>query len=467
MDSDLRAVVGAISSILNVDKREAVEKAKNLPFTLAENLPEKEAKLMADMFSSMGAGIKTIPDFDEAFAEPPREIRTYEPKNETHLGCLTFIMLCMIALAAFLYFKREWVIEQFKQNPAKAENFLKKGKMSEARHSLRKQLVKKPNDTDILVLQGRFYIGAARERMNAEHWKSYGEAGALPELDSAVFFFLKSESINPKDGSISRWISIAEQMRRALPEAETAIRRAISIDPQDADNWNQLGSVLIDEEQVSLAEQVFHNALKVEPYNAAALKNLTILNLYYMKDAERAANYLFTFLEQKEAAGDMDSYMLRTDLATEMLRDFNPAFEKLSPPELPFEEYERRRLQISQEPELKNDPLLQEQLGLLYMSKGEIRAAEGCFIKAIHLNANIASSRKMLSIIYMRQQNYDKALSTMLAATAKGSKDPFFWKNIGVLQKYYKANLMEANKAFNRYFVFGGDSYGNRVKREM
>ena len=41
--SDLRAIVGAISNVLNIDKRGAVEKAKSLPFALAENLPEKEA----------------------------------------------------------------------------------------------------------------------------------------------------------------------------------------------------------------------------------------------------------------------------------------------------------------------------------------------------------------------------------------------------------------------------------------
>ncbi len=461
--SDLRAIVGAIANVLNTDKRGAVEKAKNLPLVLAENLPEKEAQLMADMFNGMGAGIKVEPPLDEKL----RELRTELPKRGIHIGCLIFIMLCLVAFAIFASLEYEWIIEQFKPNPAKAETLLRKGNMSKAKQSIQKQLKEKPNDIELLILQGKYYIGAARKRMNAENWKSYGESGALPELDSAVAFFRKAESLDPKNGSIPRWISIAEQLRRTLPEAETAARRAVSIAPQEADNWNQLGSVLVDQERISQAEQAFYNALKINPNDAAALKNLAILNLYYKKDAERAANFLFSFLNQEEAAADMDSYMLRTDLTTAMFGDFNPPFEKLNPPHLPIDEYERRRSQIAANPRLKTDPLLQEELGLLYMSIGEMKEAEICFIKAIHLNEKVESSRKMLAIIYMAEPNYEKALKMMQAAAENGTRDPFFWKNIGVLQKYYKANHAEANKAFNRYLALGGDFYGGRIKKEM
>jgi Flp pilus assembly protein TadD len=465
--SDLRAIVGAIANVLNTDKKGAVEKAKNLPLVLAENLPEKEAKLMADMFGSMGAGIKVNPPLGEVPARQLRELRTELPKKGIHLGCLAFIMLCLVGFAVFASLKYEWIMAQFKPNPAKAEKLLRKGSMGKAKHSIQRQLREKPNDTELLILQGKYYIGAARKRMNAEKWKSYGESGALPELDSAVAFFRKAESLNPKDGSIPRWISIAEQLRRAFPEAETTARRAVSIAPQDADNWNQLGSVLVDGEQISQAEQAFYNVLKINPNNAAALKNLAILNLYYKKDAERAANFLFAFLNQEEAATDMDSFMLRTDLATAMLGDFNPSFEKLNPPPLPIDEYDRRRSKIIANPRLKTDPLLQEELGLLYMSIGEKVEAENSFIKAIHLNKKVESSRKMLAVMYMEEPNYEKALKIMQTAAENGTRDPFFWKNIGVLQKYYKANHAEANKAFNRYLALGGDFYGGRVKKEM
>ncbi|MDR2732166.1 MAG: hypothetical protein LBB36_03000, partial [Fibromonadaceae bacterium] len=136
------------------------------------------------------------------------------------------------------------------------------------------------------------------------------------------------------------------------------------------------------------------------------------------------------------------------------------------PPPLPFSEYEKRRSQLAANPQLKKDYLLQEQLGLLYISKGEIRAAEDCFIKAIHLNSRVESSRKMLAVMYMNQAAYEKALKIMQAAADNGARDPFFWKNIGVLQKYYKLNPAEANRAFNRYFALGGDNFGNRIKKE-
>jgi len=474
--SDLKAIIGAMSNVLKVNKREAVEKAKHLPVILAEDLPEKEAKLMVDMFSGMGAGIKVNPPLGGAPAAPPqrelRELRTELPKRGIPLGCLFFIMLCLIGFATYasLNYERimEWVELQLKPSPDKSENLMKKGNMKEAKKSIQKQLKEKPNDVELLILQGRYYISAARKRMDDLHWKTYDKANALPEIDTAVAIFRKAESLDPRDGNIPRWISISEQMRRALPEAETAARRAITLNPADVDNWNQLGSVFIDEEQISQAEQAFYGALKIDQKNATTLKNLTILNLYYRQDAQRAASFLFNYLDQKESIADMDSYKLRVDLTTEMLGDFNPPLERLSPPPLPFEEYEKRRKQIAENPQLKNDPLLQEQLGLLYMSKGERIAAEDCFIKAIQLNVvGMEPSRKMLAIMYLKEKNYEKALQIMLAAVENGAKDSFFWKNIGFLQKYFKANPEEANKAFNRYLALGGDSYVDRVKKEI
>jgi len=470
LKSDIRAIVGAIEGVLNIDKRSAVEKAKNRPFVLAENLPRNEAELMVNMFEGMGAIIKVEPDLNAIPAalpeREPREIRTELPEKGIHWGCLVFMMLCIAGFATFASLHYQWIMDQFKPSPAKAEKLLQKGKMSKARHSIRRQLAERPNDVELLVLQGRFYIGAASRKMDAQKWKHYGEAGAMPELDTAVAFFRKAESLNSRDGSIARWISMAELMRGSLDAAETAARRAISIESQDPDNWNQLGSVLVAMEQISQAEQVFLSALKISPNNAAALKNLGILNLYFAEDAPRAANFIFAYNNQKEAAVDMDYFQLRTDLASAMIGDFNPPFEKLWPRALPFEEYEAKRSKIAANPRLRNDYLLQEELGLLYMSKGEMLAAEDCFIKAIHLNPRTESARKMLAIMYMKEENYDKALKIMQTAADNRTRDTFFWKNIGFLQKYYKINSVEANKAWNRYFALGGDSFENRVKKE-
>ena len=471
--SDLRAIIGAIEGVLNVDRRNAIEKAKNLPLILAENLPRNEAELMVNMFEGMGAGIKVEPELTAAPAAPPvparepREIRTELPKKGVHWGCLVFMILCLVGFATFASLKYEWIMEQFKPNPKKAEKLLLEGNMGKARYSIRRQLSEKPNDEKLLILQGRYYIELARKRMNVKHWKNYGQEGAMPELDSAVAFFRKAESMYSKDGSIPRWISAAELMRGSLDAAETAARRAISIDPQDPDNWNQLGSVLVAMELISQAEPVFLSTLKIDQNNAAALKNLGILNLYYTKDVPRAANFLFTYYKQKESVADMNSYQLRTDLATAMLGDFNPPFENLWPQPLDFDEYESRRSKIATNPKLKTDYLLQEELGLLYMSRGEKLAAEDCFIKAIHLNPRTESARKMLAIMYMKEENYDKALKVMQTAAENRTRDPFFWKNIGFLQKYYKIDDVAATKAWNRYIALGGDFYDKRVRQEM
>jgi tetratricopeptide (TPR) repeat protein len=463
--SDLRAIVGAMSNVLGTDKKGAVEKAKNLPVTLAQNLPEKEAKLMADMFNNYGAGIKVVPPLDN-YERPIRDFKT-ELNRGLPIGCVVVIVLCMIGFAAYTSMNYEWIKEQLKPSPEKSIKLLKKGEIKSAKKSIQSQLKTKPDDIGLWVLLGQANIMSARKRMNAEHWKSYGEAGAIPELDSAIALFRKAESMNPKDGSIARWISITEQMRQNLPEAEIAARRAVAISPSDADNWNQLGSVQVDLEDIGQAEQTFYSILKNNPGNANALKNLTILNLYHLQEPERAAKFLFAFLTQKEAETDMDTYQMRTDLTTAMIGNFNHPWEKLSPPKIPFEDYERRRAKISAFPGSNNDPLAQEQLGLLFLSKGDLIPAEACFIKAVNLG-NSEPSRKMLAIMYMKAADYAKALKVMQAAVQNNNtRDPFFWKNIGVLQKYFKADPIEASKAFNRYIALGGDSFSEKIKSEM
>ena len=464
--SDLRAIVGAISNVLGVDKKGAVELAKNLPLTLAKDLPEKEATLMASMFINLGAGIKVTPPLEE-FEKPIRDFKTEPPKRGIPLGCVLIIMLGMAAFAYLVSSKYEWIADMFRPHPGSAETLLQKGNMKKAKQSIKKQLGQDPNNVELWVLMGKYYIGAARKRMEAEKWKSYGEAGALPELDSAIMLFRRAESLNPKDGSILKWISATELMRRALPEAEAAARRAVSISPSEPDNWNQLGSVLVEMGDMGQAEQAFYSALKIDERNASALKNLSILNLYYTKDAEKASKFMFAFLRQKESEMDVDAFQMRTDLASAMVGDFNPSWKALSPPPLPIAEFEKRFAAVSKHPNLNKDYLLQEQLGLLYMSKGENNAAENYFIKAIQLSHNNESSRKMLAVIYLKDANYDKALGVMQAAADNNAKDPFFWKNLGVLLKYYRANPAEARKAFSRYFALGADPYEKRVRREM
>jgi tetratricopeptide (TPR) repeat protein len=451
--------------VLGTDKKGAVEKAKNLPLTLAQNLPEKEAKLMADMFLNYGAGIKVVPPLDN-YEKPIREFKT-ELNRGLPIGCIIVILLCMVAFAVFASMKYEWIIEQFKPSPEKSIKLLKKGEIKSAKRSIKSQIKAKPDDIDLWVLLGQANIMSARKRMNAEQWKSYGEAGALPELDSAIALFRKAEAMNPKDGSIPRWISITEQMRQNMSEAEIAARRAVAISPSDADNWNQLGAVQVDLGDINQAEQTFYSVLRNNPGNANALKNLTILNLYHLQEPERAAKFLFAFLTQKEAETDMDTYQMRTDLTSAIIGNFNHPWEKLSPPKIPFEEYERRRAKISASPGSNNDPLAQEHLGLLFLSKEDLISAEARFIKAVTLG-NSESSRKMLAIMYMKAADYEKALKVMLAAVARNNtRDPFFWKNIGVLQKYFKADPVEASKAFNRYIALGGDSFSEKIKSEM
>jgi Flp pilus assembly protein TadD len=362
----------------------------------------------------------------------------------------------------------EWVWASVNPTPETSMKQLKKGDMKAARKSLGKQERQNPNDVEVLTALGMYYIGAARTQMGKERWEAYqNQNKRVPEVDSALAVLKRAESLDPKNGQIMRWQSAAYQVRGDLQQAEIAARRGVELAPSEADAWNQLGSVLTEEQKYTDAERAFYTSLKLDN-NAAALKNLAIISLYYRKDATRAAQYIFTYFARPESEKDLDAYKLRLDLASALVLDFNPPWASSFPPALPFADYEKRRQELADQKNAKKDAFAQEALGMLYLSRpGMVEAAEAAFTQAVQINPKLQSSWKMLALIQLRSERYENAYISLQTAIDAGADSPFFYRNLGFLEMYYKINKEAARKAWSKYLGLGGDQFSGAVRKAM
>ena len=498
LQSDLKGVVLAVASILQIDRRVAVEKVKSLPLLLAADCTPTQAQLMGDMLRGMGAGVRVSPPLpevapqveempepvpgplEEVVEAPVEEAPSFpvvhaKPKRPWRTWVVLFFVLILGGLG--LWQGWQYLAFKLKPSPERSMQLLQKGKMKEAGSSLKKQLSSQPDNVDLLVTQGMYYIGLARQRMAQEGWAGYGEGTQVPktqtdllrvpEADSAVAVLLRAGTLAPRRGDVQRLLSLAYQQKGLSSEAEMAARRAVELAPGDVDNWNQLGVVLVELEQYGQAEQVFYAALKADAQNAITIKNLGVLNLYHNRDTLRAAAFLSRYLASSEGERDLDRLLLRKDLARVMLGQYNMPLASLLPDSMPFPVYELRRKRLSALSGGERDAAVQEELGVLYASRGMDEVAQASLVRAVSLRPEAESAWKLLAVLQMREGNFDKTLRTLRSAVRAGAQEPFFYRNIGVLEKYYRFDQEAARQAWELYLGQAGDSWVGRVRSEL
>ena len=59
-----------------------------------------------------------------------------------------------------------------------------------------------------------------------------------------------------------------------VPDAITTLRRAVALDPEDADSWNELGALLLQRDEVVPAIAAFERAVSLRPADEVFLRNL-------------------------------------------------------------------------------------------------------------------------------------------------------------------------------------------------
>ena len=106
--------------------------------------------------------------------------------------------------------------------------------------------------------------------LHLEHGRALLASGSLEGAASA---FEKSLALAP---SAEAEVGLATAARKLgdAPRAIAALRRAVALDPEDADSWNELGGLLLQREEVAPAIAAFERAVSLRPEDEMFLRNL-------------------------------------------------------------------------------------------------------------------------------------------------------------------------------------------------
>jgi cytochrome c-type biogenesis protein CcmH/NrfG len=113
------------------------------------------------------------------------------------------------------------------------------------------------------------------------------------------------------EGARERFVALSDRGLQAardgdLGEAVGFLRKALDLNPNDADMWNTLGVVLVRQGETARGVDAFDHALRVNPSHADAHRNLAVALDRQGRSREAVAHYrsFLSLSAQGDAAGD-------------------------------------------------------------------------------------------------------------------------------------------------------------------
>jgi tetratricopeptide (TPR) repeat protein len=93
------------------------------------------------------------------------------------------------------------------------------------------------------------------------------------KLEAAVAAFEKSFALAPSAGA-AVGLATAQRKLGNVTKAVEALGKAVSLDEEDADSWNELGALLLSRDEVAPAIEAFEKAVSLRPADEMFRRNL-------------------------------------------------------------------------------------------------------------------------------------------------------------------------------------------------
>src|SRR6202048_3618154 len=279
-------------------------------------------------------------------------------------------------------------------------------KPNAALHALRGVILLRTNDS----------AGAVREAQRAFEIDP-GNVDAVSLLASkklsdgdadAALKLLDTITVDPKDETRISLQKIQIYARKGdLPKAESLLRKVISLNPNEPAYRSQLIQVLVAQRRFDEAEKEFRTRVQANPADSkAGLELVRFLNLVKGPDVARAE-----LANRIKAGGDVFDYQIA-------LAELNVAQNKISEA--------TQSLQALASTASTTDRKLTAQVKLaeIYVSKGNIAAAEPLISEIIGKDRRNAGALKLRAAINIEKGQIDSAISDVREALNDQPKSP-------------------------------------------
>jgi tetratricopeptide (TPR) repeat protein len=255
-----------------------------------------------------------------------------------------------------------------------AQSYLRQSRYADAEKVLRSFIADHAADADARYLLGYVLF---REDKPAESLSVYTEAARLRKP--------LAENL--------RTVSLDYVLLKDYPDAEHWIKSALSLDPDDAEAWYQLGRIQYTLNRFHDSVTAFQRSLDLDPASVKAENNLGLALEGLNRTDEAVAAYRKAIVMQTESKAPSEQPLLNL---AKVLVDRNQLDEAL-----PMLEKAQRIA--------PHDWKVLEQLGRLQGEKGDLEAAAQAFEQAIAIEPQRASLHFQLGQVYRKSGAVDKA----------------------------------------------------------
>ena len=475
----------AIASLHDGDVQLALEQIDHLPLTLISQCASEQVQKVQEIFVGLDVTLEIVPPLpDPGQATPGSSV---PPQHHGHvsrrLSIAVIVSIFAVAIVA-LHVGRQaismWVKPDSSLSGSERMAKLLKAtpnQIGKARQEIEQKLSQDPHNVDWLIQKGVLYLGIARKRMKDQGWTAYGQdSGGVPvegadlmpiaEADSALATLFQALDLDSTNAETHRWLAETYLQKGLAPEAQQQAAAALALQDSNSVYRNLLGLAYLEDENAGRAEQIFRAAIQKSPDYLPSYRNLAELLLRYQGDSLQGMEWLYYYLV-RDKEQDPDRYVLRQEMMATAFAQFNPPWDRLFPPHLPFAQYEVRRQAMVARMQSEKNSFAQEELALLFLSQGMFDAALPLLRELTQGGEASSVVWKMLVCVYARSQLWDAMYNALHQAQEQGVRDPFFSKNLGVVEKYWRMDRRAAAIAFGQYIEAGADVYRRLVDREL
>jgi tetratricopeptide (TPR) repeat protein len=440
-----------IGKLHKIDREAALVLLQESSILVKNDCSEAQAEQLYKLMRKLGANAVIIVNQ----VEPPVEnnIRQYSQSRPGSIHS-TFIIVFLtifsgLVLGLVWFFLGEKIIHSSAQ---KLERPMQVGR----------NMISKVRGTGDYLSLGIKNLFELREELQKARWKNFDQLSPelLEKAIKAETYFEKALSLDPENVNIIHWrAQLADLMRRPAL-SEYYYQKGMDLDSNHIPIRLDYAHYLVDRENFGKAEYIYRSVLDKEPNNGIAHKFLGILKKYHLMDESGAKTHFWAYLQSENAKKDLDRYLIVKELSKLVWDEFNvDRLIKSSNERLNFDVFESKRKSIQAKIErFPKDIDLKNDLAYLYAQRGLTQASIEIWRDLNRHKNSREKSILYLSRLYMELEQQELAYRTLKIAESDRNLSSQFYRNLAILEKYYKQNTTASQKNLEKFREISGSS---------
>jgi regulator of sirC expression with transglutaminase-like and TPR domain len=164
----------------------------------------------------------------------------------------------------------------------------------------------------ILVMMGTVAVAIVLRPPASPHRSAHSASSPLVSTPAAVLPAAPAVPVRDRVAALMR-TGMAAVQTGEMDEAASAFRKAVEVDPADAEAWSSLGVVLVRAGDETRGVEAFRRALRAAPGHPEAHRNLAVVLDRQGRGAEAARHYRAFLAKSPADSPDRASIMARLE----------------------------------------------------------------------------------------------------------------------------------------------------------